>query len=114
MPGSEHLGHQAVDGERGDQLAIDPARFAPVRDRCEDVSRQRLAPRQQVAVSVGEVRIGGAQGMTATPTSSTSALGSKSPATPSTAIAGYLRPKWVRQTLPSSPRDDRYAGRSVT
>ncbi len=77
-----------MGGECGDQLAIDPAGFASRGDRRQDIPRERLASGQQVAVSRGQVRIGRIHGITATPTSSTSALGSNSSVTPRTANAG--------------------------
>ena len=84
----EHLRHQPVGREGGDQLPVDLAGFATLGDRREDVVRQRLASRQDLAMGGGEMRIGGAHEITATPTSSTIALGSKSSVTPTTAIAG--------------------------
>src|ERR1019366_1668061 len=87
-PRLEHLRHEPMAGERGDQLPVHLPGLAAVGDRRENVSSKRLALCQQFAVRGGQMRVGGAHLMTATPTSSTIASGSKSSVTPSTAIAG--------------------------
>src|SRR5580658_811979 len=84
----EHLGDEPVRGECRDEFPIDPAGRAAVGDRRKDVSGEDLGPSKQVAMGGGQMRVGRAHGITATPTSSTSAAGSNSPVTPSTAIAG--------------------------
>ncbi len=84
----EHLGDEPMRGECRNEFPIDPAGSAAVGDRRKDVSGEGLRPSKQVAMGGGQVRVGRAHGITATPTSSTSASGSNSPDTPSTAIAG--------------------------
>ena len=82
----EDAAQQAVLAERRDQGPID----APVvrRERGEDVARQLLGMAQQLDVLGGQVRVGGAQAITAVATSSTFAASSNSALTPSRAIAG--------------------------
>ena len=82
----EDPAQQPVLAERRDQPPID----APVvrRERREDVARQLLGMAKQLDVLVGEVRVGGAQAITAVATSSTFASSSKSALTPRSAIAG--------------------------
>ena len=87
-PGVEHLGHEAVCRERGDQRTVDAARLATPGDRRQHIAGERLAANEQRPLRLGEVRVGGAHPRTATPTSSTSARGSRSSVTPISAIAG--------------------------
>jgi len=68
LSGLEHLRHEPVSRERGDELPVDPSWCTAMRDRREDVSRQGLGAGQQVAMSGAQMRIRGAHGMTATPT----------------------------------------------
>jgi len=82
----EDPAQQPVLAERRDQRPID----APVvrRERREDVARELLCLAQELDLLGGEVRVGGAQAITAVATSSTFAASSKSALTPRSAIAG--------------------------
>ena len=74
-----------------DQRAVQAAVLR--RERREGVARKLLRVLEQFDVLGGEVRVGRAQAITAVATSSTFAASSNSALTPSSAIAGYRRPK---------------------
>ena len=85
---SQHGREQPVRCQRGDERPVDRTRLPAGGDRGQDVAGQSLASFEERPLLLGQVRVGRAHGITATPTSSTRARGSKSSVTPITAIAG--------------------------
>lgn len=84
----QHERNQPMSRQRGHEWAIDLTRLACTCNGHEHLARERLAPRQQLALDVGQVREGRAHGTTATPTNSIRAAGSNSSVTPMRAMAG--------------------------
>ena len=76
----------------------------PSRPGREHVVPESVGSLEQGLLGLREAAVTGHSGTTATPVSSTSASGSKRAEAPISAIAGYRRPKWRRQTSPSSRR----------